>query len=58
MTPAVARLLDDRETQGLPRHVNDPGVLAQVVALLNAKNAGPTSRRPSKTGDVTSDAAI
>jgi hypothetical protein len=57
MKPAVQRLLDERENQSLPRHVEDDGVLAQIAALLNAKNADPDSRRSSKPGDVTSDAS-
>ena len=38
--PAVDRLLDQREAQGLPRHVDDPDALARIVAvLLNASRS-------------------
>ena len=38
MNAAVARLLDDRERQGLSRHVEDQLVLERVAALLAAPN--------------------
>jgi hypothetical protein len=56
MNPAVDKLLDEREDQGLPRHVEDEGVLAQVAQLLNVKNADPDSRRSSKTASAVPDA--
>jgi hypothetical protein len=60
-----------RRDQGLAEHVEDQGVLAQIVVLafksvtarrhrksVDATNAGPNqTRRSSKTGDVTSDAS-
>jgi hypothetical protein len=57
MTPAVDKMLDEREAQGYPRHVEDETVLGAVAQLLNVKNADPDSRRSSKPGDVTSDAS-
>jgi hypothetical protein len=49
MNPALQRLLDEREDQGLPRHVEDESVLAQIAQLLNATSAGPNNRRSSKS---------
>jgi predicted ATPase len=41
---AVRRLLDQRETEGLGRHVEDEHVLGQVAHLLDANDgAGPES---------------
>jgi hypothetical protein len=34
MNPAVARLLDEREAQGLPRHIEDSTALERVATLL------------------------
>jgi hypothetical protein len=54
----VERRLDERELQGLPRHVEDESVLDAVAHLMaNATNAGNDARRSSRTGDVTSDAS-
>jgi hypothetical protein len=49
MNAAVDRLLDDRERQGLPRHVADDAVLATVAALLasHANERRTGTRRPS-----------
>jgi hypothetical protein len=46
MNPAVDRLLDERERQGRPRHVEDDAVIAAVAQLLNADDAGRSRRRP------------
>jgi hypothetical protein len=56
MNPAVERLLAERVEQGLPRHVEDESVLAQVAQLLNVKSAGDDTRRPSRTFVESSDA--
>jgi hypothetical protein len=45
MNPAVSRLLDEREDQGLSRHVEDEPALAQVAQLLNA-NDGRSKQAP------------
>jgi hypothetical protein len=46
MRPAVQRLVEARIEQGLPEHVEDEGVLAQVAQLLNADDAARKRRRP------------
>ncbi|HKA04534.1 MAG TPA: hypothetical protein VKD67_09400 [Acidimicrobiales bacterium] len=39
MNAAVRRLLDQRDAQGFGPHVDDDGVLAQVVQLLDSSDA-------------------
>ena len=34
LAETVERALDDRERQGLPRHVQDPGTLERVAAVV------------------------
>jgi hypothetical protein len=55
MNPAVDRLLAEREAQGLGRHVEDEGALAQIADLLfNTNDAAPedgaavTTRTPTR----------
>ena len=46
---AVARLLDQREAQGFPRHVEDPVALAAVADLIDHAHAtnGRSRRAPA-----------
>lgn len=46
LDPDVARLIDQREAQGLPRQVEDRSTLARVADLVAA--AGPAQRRPGR----------
>jgi hypothetical protein len=48
MKPAVQRLLKARIEQGLPEHVEDHGVLAQIATLLNADDGARKSARARK----------
>ncbi len=50
MNPAVSRLLDERETQGLSRQVEDEAALAQVAQLLNANHGRAPARRTPARG--------
>ena len=56
MKPAVDQLLAGREAQGLPRYVEDDGVLARVAALLAANNSvDATNGRPRQAPAVNND---
>jgi hypothetical protein len=50
VSAAVDRLLDEREQQGFPRHVEDDAALATVAAAMsqNMKNPGRHSRGSSE----------
>jgi hypothetical protein len=54
MSAAVDRLLDKREQQGHPRHVEDDAALAIVAAVIgqNMKNPGCRGRGSSSPTDA------
>jgi hypothetical protein len=66
MNPAVRKLLAEREAQGLPRYVEDDGVLARVAALLDSnKSVDATDGHPRQvpaanndTGDTAPDVQL
>ncbi len=58
MNRAVPRLLDEREAQGLSRHVEDEAALAQVAQLLNANDDRAPARRTAARGTAAQPAVL